>query len=406
MLDIWPALPLSIHANFKDAHADESDIIGTLEHRNRVATIYLWEFNRSQLKKCIALAQEPFPVLRSLDLGAGGMMLYDIPDAFLGGSAPLLRSLRLHDIRFSGLPKLLSSTRDLVNLNLENFPMTGEGHISPDTMATCLSVLSNLRYLTLTFLRQMSSPYPTYQRAPSSTYTVLPTVTYLWLTGPHGYLEDLVGRVDAPLLNYGYLEFYDEPTFDTPRVLRFIHHTKVFKLLGGVGVTFYREHSIRASIISATFRSLIGPVEFSLNFLCSGFPAQVVIMEKLCAQWPPLVSHVELLQLGDNFWKEKKRGEAITQPEWLGFLRPFSAVQTLRLCVGREAPHVTHVMGTLKGKKATEVLPALRTIESEYGCSEQWASEVSRLLVPFLVAREELGRPVVVNLGPRSNSRD
>ena len=97
-LDIWPALPLRIHADAslsaKDADKDDSDIIDALEHHDRIVGIDLWGFDRSQLEKCIALMQKPFSVLRSLQIEANSKMISVITDAFLGGSAPLLRSIR------------------------------------------------------------------------------------------------------------------------------------------------------------------------------------------------------------------------------------------------------------------------------------------------------------------------
>jgi hypothetical protein len=112
--------------------------------------------------------------------------------------------------------------------------------------------------------------------------------------------------------------------------------------------------------------------------------------EKLCAQWAPLVSHVELLKLSDNFREEKKWREATAQ--WLGFLRPFNAVQTLHLCGISVVSHVANILGELEGK---EVLPALHTVELVR--LEQGESEILRVLEPFLAVREGLGHPVVVN---------
>jgi len=64
--------------------------------------------------------------------------------------------------------------------------------------------------------------------------------------------------------------------------------------------------------------------------------------------------------------------------------------------------HVAPALGGLEGKGATEVLPALCTIKVD--CKVQDASEILRLLRPFLVAREESGHPVVVmaNVGSKS----
>src|SRR5712691_6468675 len=48
MLDIWPALPLIFHPNLNAKDADEDDIIGALEHRDRMAEISVWGFKCSQ----------------------------------------------------------------------------------------------------------------------------------------------------------------------------------------------------------------------------------------------------------------------------------------------------------------------------------------------------------------------
>jgi len=394
-LDIWQALPLSIFARLNEKYAYDN-IISALEHRDRFAVIYLLELNHYEIERCIALMQEPFPVLRSLHLMADQQkkLVINIPGTFLGGSAPLPQSIRLCGFRFPGLPKLLASTSDLVYLNLRDFPMTGKGHISPDAMTTCLSVLTTLRSLTLILtssFRLRGSPYPTDQRPPSSAHTVLPALTHLFLQGPHGYLEDFVARVDTPLLNGASLTFTDEPTFDDPRVPQFIRRTKVFHLLDGVELSFHRER------VFAYVHSSIGPADVYLSSQRSGLPAQVAIAEQIFAQWPPLVSHVQLLTLDDYYhsFEEETLGE--TAKPWLGLLRRFSVVHTLRLLERPTMFHLAHILRDLEGERATEVLPALRTIELIY--SPRYPSEALDLLRPFLAAREEWGQPVVINVG-------
>jgi hypothetical protein len=208
-------------------------------------------------------------------------------------------------------------------------------------------------------------------------------------------------RVDAPLIDDGCLQFHDKPMFNTPPVPRFIHRTEMFKLLGRVEVSFRSGCIFTREDIFATFRSSIAPAGFSLSFPCPGLPAQVAIMAQICAQWPPLVSHADFLELDDEFSEENKWSETTTVTLWQRFLRPFTAVQTLRLPVIDQVPHVAHMMGQLKGERATEVLPALRTIELQLvlGRSKRLSSKFLRLLGPFLDARKELGRPVVVNVG-------
>ena len=123
-----------------------------------------------------------------------------------------------------------------------------------------------------------------------------------------------MSRLDAPLLNSGHLVIYDEPTSDTPRIPWFIHHTKIPKLLGGVEVNFLSEYSSHRATICAPFHSSIGIEPFRLYFPCSGFPAQVAIMERICTQCTPLFSHVEFLKNFDisseeeKWWKPSHRG--------------------------------------------------------------------------------------------------
>ena len=94
--------------------------------------------------------QVPFQELESLTLSSGFGESYPVlPDSILGGSAPRLRYLGLSFIPFPALPKLLMSATHLVNLY--NIPRSG--YISPDAVATCLSVLTSLE----TFRLQASS---------------------------------------------------------------------------------------------------------------------------------------------------------------------------------------------------------------------------------------------------------
>jgi hypothetical protein len=178
--------------------------------------------------------------------------------------------------------------------------------------------------------------------------------------------------------------------FDTPQVPQFIHRAKIFKSLGKVDVYFAEEFVI------AALRSSIGPAKFRLSFPCSEFLVQVAIMEEICAQWPPLVSRVKFLRLDDGFYSGHGAWREDVAP-WLGFLRPFTAVQTLRLCGEAPVSHVANVLGGLEGKGATEVLPTLSAIELH--SAEEYNSEASCLLEPFLVAREESEHPVVVDVG-------
>ncbi|KAH9999695.1 hypothetical protein BJV74DRAFT_167970 [Russula compacta] len=116
--------------------------------------------------------QKPFPELTYLELEFYGDRVEFLPEAFLGGFVPRLRSCHLQDILFPALRKLLLSASHLVTLLLRN--NSHSEYISPEAIATCLSTTPNLEFLQLEFPRSRPS---TSQRLPPLTHTILPALT-------------------------------------------------------------------------------------------------------------------------------------------------------------------------------------------------------------------------------------
>src|SRR6266581_1865321 len=110
-----------------------------------------------------------------------------------------------------------------------------------------------------------------------------------------------------------------------------MHRTKMFELPCKVQVQFckrkeYALHTLHGVDVHASFLSSISPEKFYLSFPCAFFRAHPAITGRFFAQCPPLVSHVEFLELGDNCFEQKKWWEAVTSGP--GFFRQFTAVQT------------------------------------------------------------------------------
>jgi hypothetical protein len=386
-LDIWPALPVRI-ASFYTNYADEDDIIGALGNRDRIAGINFRGLTRSKFEKCVALMQQPFPVLSSLHLSVTDTEIaYVSSDAFLGGSAPRLKSVSLTGIRFPALPKLLSSARDLVDLDLGH---SSTVDISLEAMITFLSVLTRLQSLTVCFGQGTPFFDPTSQSPTSSTPTILPALTNLLLRGPYEHLGDFLSRIDTPLLEDGNLEFGDVPNFDSPQVSQFIHRTGMFNLRSQFHVYIRKAVSVELS-------SSIGPKkQFSMAF--SGFDfvlyTEVHLMEQICTRYPPLLSHIERLVLcGADV---KYRYLYPLNAPWLEFLQPFAAAKTLQLSESAIMLGVSRTLGELSEEEATEVLPALHTFLLDRDGED--ASEAARLVEPFIGARKHSGHPVVLKL--------
>jgi hypothetical protein len=111
---------------------------------------------RSSLEKVLAAMQEPSSELTYLRLSSNEEPVPIVPDSFLGRSAPRLRYLVLDGIPVPGLPKLLLSATNLVELQLSNIPHSG--YISPDAVVTALSALTSLQLLQLEFRSPRSHP--------------------------------------------------------------------------------------------------------------------------------------------------------------------------------------------------------------------------------------------------------
>ena len=143
MLDIWPVLPIVIVADYMGSNfkEDATNVIAALRHHSQVCKIFYLnrQFQDSLLKEFVAI-DKPFPALTSLELFSYTQNVPVLPDSFLGGSAPCLRSLYLEGIPYPSIGKLLSSTTNLVWLSLCCSPHCR--YISPKTIVHCLSMSS------------------------------------------------------------------------------------------------------------------------------------------------------------------------------------------------------------------------------------------------------------------------
>jgi len=126
LLDIWPPLPIYIFA-FHDAEKSPlrgvTNLMAALKQQNRVWGVWIDGVPYSLLKKSVAM--KPFPALTTLILRSNDEKAQVLPNSFLGGSAPRLRTIRLAGISFPRIGKLLLSTTDLATLHLSDIPHSG-----------------------------------------------------------------------------------------------------------------------------------------------------------------------------------------------------------------------------------------------------------------------------------------
>ena len=393
----WPALPIvvvcgwwiEIRDNEKSEWVDNMDAI--FEHRDRICRLKL-VVQSWQLEKVLAAMQQLFPVLTRLALySKDNETAPFVPDSFLGGSAPQLQSLRLRGVLFPGLPKLLLSATRLVCLCLWRIPHSG--YISPETMVTCLSVLTRLESLDLRFESPQSRPDQRRRHPPPPTRTLLSVLTTLFFAGVSEYLEDLVARIDAPLLDKLWITLFHQLILDTPQLSQFISRTPNFKTPDEVVEVFLE---IFNGIAQVSIRS---PFRLSLRMSCRPSDWQLSFLTQMCnlsffQDLIPAVEHLYIQDLPIHSVSEPSWQEDIEGSQWLELLRPFTAVNDLYISK-KFVPRIVPALQELVGERATEALPALQILFLREMHS---SGPVQEAIEQFVTARRQLSsHPIAVS---------
>ena len=381
MLDVWPLLPIVVRA--KRLRSSKLDnVIAALEQSNRICQLELYlPLQSSDQEQILAAMQRPFPALTNLQLHwffRGHQIIWVDPESFLGGFAPNLRTLVLDSIQFPVSPKLLLSATHLVDLHLRrNF-------LSPEDMLPAFSALTRLKKLNI---ESSSNTVRKSLRPPQPTRTLLPVLTKFQFKGFDEYLEDLVARVDAPLLDHLDITFLDKPTSDYPQLIQLISRTPKFKAQDRARVVF-DDYDVWVTL-SQTFNGRL-----SLRLSDNSSDWQLWSLAPVCKTSFPrsLILAVEYLYLfGPSL--ECVRYNPWGNREWLKIFHPFAAVKSLYISYSF-APTIAYSLEELIGERVGEVLPALETlfIEESYLLEKEIKEAIGR----FIAARQLAGRTIAV----------
>jgi len=393
MSNVWPALPIAVRDHYKNrraglpffGHEVADNIIAALELKDRVHQISLWEYPSILLGRIAAAMLGSFPALAKLEISTDISWEYMIPvavfpEVFLGGSAPRLRSCLLVGIPFPGIQKLLLSTNQLVELTLKEIPPSG--YISPEAMVTCLSAMPNLKTFCLGFhhYKSIQDQLNHWQRPPPLTPPVLPSLTKFKFNGPSEYVEDLLSRIDAPLLYIISICLSYFPIFDTPQLHNLLARTQIFESCSGADVTFYGE--------GVYFR--LGH-QFDLGILGVTLSRHLPSLAQVFGWSFPPICTLKLLdiRLGKH---SKLHSQGVENIQWLELFRPLTALETLRLDKNF-APLIVPALrhSQLAAEGATQLFPALQVLFIE-GPSYPLQEAIDE----FITARELSGLPVAV----------
>jgi hypothetical protein len=365
-------------------------------HHNRVCQIDLHYLTRSQLQRLASAMQVQFPALIHLLLDYNGDNARPAPvlsDGFLGGFVPHLQSFELHSIPFPALPKLLPSATDLVRLGLWHIPHSG--YFSPEAIVTGLAVLTNLESLTITFRSPQSRPSWKRRRPPPPMRTVLPALTHFQFRGVSEYLEDLVARIDTPLLDSIYLTFFPQLIFDIPQLAQFMRRTTRFQALNEAH-GYFDPYGVQLEILPLT-RTV--DQKSWLRISCRKLDWQLSSLAQAIPSFVPSIYMVEHLYVYGVHFLPSHWQDDMEDMQWLEIFRPFTAVKNLYLS-DTFAPRIAHTLQELIGGRITEVLPALERIflESPRVLRDFWETEhVKEQIGNFVAARQLSGHPLTVS---------
>jgi len=389
-LDIWPQLPIAIEV-FSDTSplpgTDVANIMAALKHHHRVGKISIHDIPNSLLKEFGAM-KNSFPALTELSLQSYEAYPLVLPDSFLLGSAPHLRTLWLSGISFPALPKLFLSTSDLVELHLQNVPPSG--YISPEALATSLSVLSRLKSLWLTHQSPPSwadraNPHP-----PLSTRIVLPSLTKFHLNGHSEYLERVVSQIECPLLDYTYITFSDQLAFDTPQLRHFISRTEAFKSPHRADIEFTKNR-VRVGLFRR--KGIVDHKALELEIPCSRSSWQIPAITHVCSTPLPPLPTLERLGIYETPYVKPDWQDDILNTQWLQLLHPFSSVKNLFLSE-KLVQLVSPALQELTGERVTEVLPALQNLFLQ---GPEPSETVQEAIGQFIAKRQLSDFPVAVH---------
>ncbi|KAI0265227.1 hypothetical protein BGY98DRAFT_1181635 [Russula aff. rugulosa BPL654] len=276
-----------------------------------------------------------------------------IPDLFLRGSAPLLRSLQSECVLFP-LPVLwnLLKSPDLVQIRIWKIPEGGS--ISPEDVAACLSRLTRLEEFELGF--RFPFPWPSLRLA-SSARCALPALTSLRFTGPSGYLEHLIAPIDSPLLdnlNVVHFHFF-QPGSNTPQLAQFVDRTPKLKVLREAHTIF----GYSDVFVALPWTRGRGGLHFRITFVSGqlfGFAA--VLYHVLFRTLIPMIKRLYILN-GNTPSLHWLRN--IESSQWLDLLCPFTAVEDLYLSQ-EFSLHIVPALHGISGEGMKEVLPFLQNL--------------------------------------------
>jgi len=390
-LDIWPTLPIVIFARDMQSKEEVNNVVAALRYHNRVCRIFYYnEQVQDSLLNEFTEIDEPFLELTNLELVSFGQDVPVLPDSFLGGSAPCLRSLSLEGIPYPSIGKLLSSTTNLVKLSLCRIPHSG--YISPETIVPYLFMLPRLESLELSFQHLPSeAPRPS-RRPPPLTRVVFPNLTSLYFKSDVEYLEDILSQIETPMLNESEFYLFNQPVFDAPLLGNFICRMEAFMAIHTARVQF-DSWSVEVTLWGREVMANNKKKALRLEIACKLLDWQLSALAQVLNPFLSSLPTLESLEIAIDHEDSQDEVEVI---QWREFLHLFTSVKEMTVQPVGSIPLIAPTLQDLAGEGATEVLPALQNLFLRT-YSRQLSGPVKEAIEQFINTRQLHGHPVTVH---------
>jgi hypothetical protein len=212
-----------------------------------------------------------------------------------------------------------------------------------------------------------------------------------------------VSRLEAPLLTYAEITFFNQLIFDTPLLRHFISRLATFKTAYQAYITCH-DNTVRFSLyLRNRADEKEAGVTIMLSISCEPLDWQISSLAQVCStSFPPLLTlerlNIDIKKYRDSLleWQDE-----MEDTQWLELLHPFTSVKDLDLSEA-SVPFVAPALQGLSGETAVEVLPALQNL---FLTGPQPSGPVIEAIRKFIGARQLSGCPVTVHHRGRASDR-
>ena len=391
MLANYPLLPIIIDDTYRYHNPPakgEEGVLLALQQRERVRRIRISVPDRahSRKKRLVMAIDHEFPMLEyfyfaltftgHLSGEASGLTL---PDGF---RAPSLRHLVLFSLTLSIHSPAITSAVGLVTLSLLLFPPFTRFH--PNDLLQLVSLMPQLETLDFRSDVSVHDLKSQLSHMPITSHAALPKLRWFGFNGSSAYLEALLPRITAPLLDKLQLVFVGDLAFPLPELYRFVGQTESLRC-GSAKLSFLpRAVSMRVWPCEGAEIYAVKTIIF-----CGHTRQKMSFAAQICNALRMPLSKVEHLSLVCGMSPTRTSFDGTNRLECREILRSFSNLKTLRVPTSLVGV-ISSALQPQDGELSIELLPQLR----ELACS--WNDYTHSSFAQFIHARQRTGCPVTL----------